>query len=298
MKTSFQFKLWRFILKSQFSMSVNNTDIDLKKARRFEISEPPNKIEKTCNIDINVIRGRNVFTLTSKNKKINDSNKTIIYFHGGAFISGITTPHWNFAQKLSNQFGLRIILPDYPVAPEKNYKDTIDFSIDLYKETLEKYNSSNIYLIGDSCGGGLSLSISQILLEKNLISPKKIILLSPWLDLSMSNPDIIGLQKNEVMLLPEKLKKAGELYSADLDVENPLISPINSNLAIYPELHLFIGTHDILLADSRKFVERAYKSGVKINLYGYDKMMHCWMIFPIPEAKKVVDKIGQIIENK
>jgi acetyl esterase/lipase len=86
------------------------------------------------------------------------------------------------------------------------------------------------------------------------------------------------------------------MYAADLDINNPLISPINADLTIFPEIHLFTGTQDVLSADSKKFLEIAKKSGVEMNYYEYDKMIHCWMIFPIPEAKDVMIKIKDIID--
>ncbi len=295
MKTSFQFKLWRLILKSQFSKSENNKEIDLEKARRFESPTPPERIKKKCDILKETILDRNVYTLSPKNPI---DHEIIIYFHGGGYITGITTPYWNFTSKLTNYIGHKIIFPDYPIAPEKNYQDTISFSVELYQKTLQKFNNPKIYLIGDSCGGGLVLSISQKIREIGITQPDKIILMSPWLDLSLNNPDIPELQKNEIMIRPEKLKRTGEMYAADLDINDSLISPINADLTIFPEIHLFTGTHDVLSADSKKFVEIAKKSGVKINYYEYDKMIHCWMIFPIPEAKNVMIKIKDIIENE
>lgn len=294
--TSFQFKVWRLILKSLFSKSTDYSDIDLKKARRFESPLPPRHLEKKYKIEKQTIRNKNVFILTPE--KLTDTDKVLIYFHGGGYITGIMTPYWHFTTKIANISGLKLILPDYPVAPENNYQDTLAFSIDLYKDILQKFNKPKIYLIGDSCGGGLVLSISQKLKDSGLKQPEKIFLLSPWLDISMSNPDIIELQKNEVMLLPESLKKSGEMYAGDSDIGNPLVSPINADISIFPEIHLFIGTHDILLADSKKFTAIARKSGIDINYYEYDKMIHCWMIFPIPEAKEVIHKIKDIIENK
>ncbi len=292
--TSFQFKLWRLLLKSQFTKSADNQEIDLEKARRFESPVPSERIKKQCQFDKKTILDRNVFTLYPKNP--DNNNEIIIYFHGGGYITGITTPYWNFTSKLTNQLGRKIIFPDYPIAPEKNYQDTINFSIELYKETAQKFNNPKIYLIGDSCGGGLVLSVSQKIKEIGLTQPEKIILMSPWLDLSLSNPDIPELQKNDIMIRPEKLKRTGKMYAADLDISDSLISPINADLTIFPEIHLFTGTHDVLFADSKKFVEIAKKSGVEINYYEYDKMIHCWMIFPIPEAKDVIIKIRDIIE--
>lgn len=293
--TSFQFKLWRLFLKSQFSKSEDNKEIDLEKVRRFESPLPPKRVKKKCEISNEILLHRNVYTL--RPKKAYNNDEIIIYFHGGGYITGITTPYWSFTSKLTNYLGRTIILADYPIAPEKNYRDTINFSVELYQKTVQKYNNSKIYLIGDSCGGGIALSISQKIQEIGLTQPDKIILLSPWLDLSLSNPDIIELQKNEIMIRPEKLKRTGEMYAGDLDVNDSLISPINADVTIFPEIHLFSGTHDVLSADSKKFIEIARKSGVVINYYEYDKMIHCWMIFPIPEANDVMNKIKDVIEN-
>ena len=291
--TSLPFILCRSILRIKYSKSNDNPTINLKKARRFECALPSNYIKKSFVIDIITVNDRDIYILSPL--KDYSANKLLLYFHGGAYITGITVPHWHFVKKIVNQTGAKLILPDYPVAPEYNYKQTIGFSLKLYQEFLKEYGPSNIYFIGDSCGGGLSLSLSQAIKENNLPQPKKIILLSPWLDLSVSNPDIIELQKKEIMLLPKKLKKAGDLYRGDLDPQDPLISPLYADTKVFPEIHLFIGTHDILLADARKFRENARNEGKEIRYYEYDKMIHCWMLFPVPEAKVVLNKMKQIL---
>jgi acetyl esterase/lipase len=292
--TSLKFKIWRFLIKSKFSKKDINSEIDINKARRFDKPYPPSEVEKKASIENKKFLNNNIFYIQSNRQKINSN--IILYFHGGAFISGITGPHWNFVEKLSASSGYQVILPEYPLAPEYNYIDTTNFALELYKYVLNEYDSSQIQIIGDSAGGNLSVSLS-LLLNKNMIpQPARLILLSPWLDLSLSNPEIKNLEKNDIMLSTGKLITASKLYSNNTDTKNFLISPIYGNLKTLPETHLFIGNHDLLFADSKRFRDLAEASGVNIKLYEYDKMMHVWMIFPIPEALKVIKQINKIID--
>jgi acetyl esterase/lipase len=105
------------------------------------------------------------------------------------------------------------------------------------------------------------------------------------------------LEKYDIMLSIKKLRTASKLYSNNTDIKNPLISPIYGDLKTLPETHLFISNHDLLFADSKKFRDLVKASGVKIDFYEYDKMMHVWMLFPIPEGLEVVKQINKIIDG-
>ena len=45
-------------------------------------------------------------------------------------------------------------------------------------------------LMGDSSGGGISLALAQRLREDGYDQPGHVVLLSPWLDATLSNPEI------------------------------------------------------------------------------------------------------------
>lgn len=48
------------------------------------------------------------------------------------------------------------------------------------------------------------------------------------------------------------LREAGRLYAGELDLEDPVLSPINGRLPVLERVSVFIGTCDVLLADSRR----------------------------------------------
>lgn len=49
---------------------------------------------------------------------------------------------------------------------------------------------ADLILMGDSAGGGFVLALAQFMKQEEVPQPSQLILLSPWLDLSLSNPNI------------------------------------------------------------------------------------------------------------
>lgn len=267
---------------------------ELNLRQPFEMPRPPRIMKRRNRIEEIRHNSNNVYICNPEQRK---SDKIIFYLHGGGYYMRISLPHWLFIRKLSNRFGVKVILPDYPTAPAYNYLQTYQFVMEVYKDLLRDYDPDKIYFFGDSAGGGLSLALSQGLKKESLPQPAGLFLLSPWLDVSMTNPEIRKIEKLDYMLSLDNLLIAGELYAERADLKNPLVSPLYGDLTGLPEIYLFIGTHDILLPDCRRFRELVKAAGSGLKYFEYEKMVHCWMLFPIPEADAVVDRIHQIISE-
>src|SRR5699024_11021466 len=148
---------------------------------------------------------------------------------------------------------VEIYVPIYPKAPNYQYKESFSKVLPLYNWILENSANENIILMGDSAGGGFALALAQLLLEKNLPQPQKIILLSPWLDITIENPAAHGLERRDPMLGIYSIIQMRKAYAGDTDLDHYMLSPINGNINGLGEITLFIGTHEVLLPDARKF---------------------------------------------
>lgn len=225
------------------------------------------------------------------------SDKAILYLHGGGYIKQPSIYHWIFIGKIAKETDVKIYVPIYPKAPNYQYTESFDKVLPLYKWILEASNNENVILMGDSAGGGFALALAQLLLEKNLPQPRKIILLSPWLDITMKNPDAHALEKKDPMLGIYGLIQMGKAYAGDTDPNHYMLSPINGKNNGLGEITLFVGTHEVLLPDARKFRDIAISKGVKLNYFEYPKMNHIFVLYPIPEGKKATEEIVNIIKN-
>ena len=258
-------------------------------------SEPTQRLHRKHQISKRHVNGHLVWTIAPRG---NRSGKHVVYMHGGAYVNSFSPQHWTLMSKLVQALNCTVTAPNYPHAPEFCVNDVFEFMLPLYHELAAEAGASNITLMGDSSGGGISLALAQRLREDGQPQPGHVILLSPWLDATLSHPDIPEVDKVDPFLGVEGLKYGGKVYARDVDPRSYLVSPVYGSLKDLAPITLFIGTRDILWPDCRKLRDRAAAEGVALDYREYEGMVHDWMLGPLPEAKQaireIVEKIGDV----
>lgn len=131
--------------------------------------------------------------------------------------------------------------------------------------------------------------------ERGERQPENIILISPVLDMTLTNPEIKEVESRDPIIATPGVRDIAKLYAGERSVEYYLISPIYGNLECLGKISVFIGTHDLLFPDVKKFKKMMEEKGIPINYYEYEKMLHVWPLFPLPESKKAIKQIIDII---
>ncbi len=259
----------------------------------FNSPKPPRGIRRICHVREFQINNRNVFTLSPKNKK--ESGRHILYFHGGAYVESFIIFHWKFLARLVKETGCTITAPDYPLAPDHTYKESFAIADILYKQMVSTGHPGDLILMGDSSGGGFALSLAQKMRNEHISPAGQIILLSPWLDITLTNPYMQEVDAVEPFLGIKALQKVGKMYAGDTNTDHYLLSPINGPLEGLGKISVFIGSKDILVADARKLRSLAQSKGIEINYHEYKEMFHTWMFLNFPEAKKARQQIIDLL---
>ena len=257
-------------------------------------SEPSKRLHRKYLIAKRTINSHLVWTIAPKQ---NASEKHVIYLHGGAYVNSFAPQHWDFMSKLVEMLSCTVTAPNYPHAPEHNVRDVFALILPLYHELAARAGSANITVMGDSSGGGISLALAQRLREDGHDQPGHVILLSPWLDATLSNPEIAEFDKIDPFLGVEGLKYGGAVYARGADPKSYLVSPVYGSLKDLAPVTLFIGTRDILYPDCRKLRDKAAAEGVPLDYREYDEMVHDWMLGPLPEAKHAIAGIVETISS-
>lgn len=267
--------------------------IESGKAERVD-DKPLKKLYEKHSVSTRKFCGRAVWTIAPKE---NASEKYIYYLHGGAYVNGFSKYHWRFISNLVSELRCTVVAPDYPLTPEYQVEDVFAMVFPLYEELLAAAGSTNVVVMGDSAGGGMGLALAMRARDKGIEQPSDIVLLSPWLDVTMTNPGIKEVDKFDPFLDVRGAKYLGEIYAGETDPTGYLVSPIYGSVKNLAQITLFIGTHDILMPDCRKFKSKAKAEGVEIDYHEYESMVHVWMLISSPEAKKaakaIVDKFGK-----
>ena len=253
---------------------------------------PPKFMESKYDIRSEAFMGRNIWTIAAKEALC---DQHIMYLHGGAYVVNFTLPHWLYMGSLAERLNATVIAPDYPLAPEYHVEDVFKIMIPLYEKVMKIAGSQNLTLMGDSAGGGMALALAQQLRDNGIEQPGQIILLSPWLDVTMSNPKITQVDKDDPLLNVEGLIESGQQYAGRLDTRDPRVSPLYGKLEGLAPITIFIGTADILLPDCRKLKVRADFTRLRVRYYEYEGMLHDGMLYPIPEARDIRDKIVETL---
>ena len=153
--------------------------------------------------------------------------------------------------------------------------------------------------MGDSAGGGFVLAFAQYLRNNGIKqNANNIIMISPWLDLSMQDPDMEVLEKVDPAIRLEGILEMAKVWAGGSDFNNYMISPINGTFENLGKMTIFIGTHDILLSSARKLRDILSNKMIDFNYYEYPNMDHVFPLFPIiPEAKSAKKIIYNILNE-
>jgi acetyl esterase/lipase len=291
-KESFASKAMRFFLL--LSGKKRSIERDMIRGKIRQRAAPiRSHVSRRCRVEVEEVAGRRVWTLQAKR---NASTRVILYLHGGAYIYNMLNLHWHLIGELAKRTGAKVLVPDYPLAPLNSCLDTHAFMRALYRQLLEEHPSQEIRIMGDSAGAGLALAFIQQLRNENQPLPGHIILLSPWLDLSMENPRLEALEKCDRLLNIRGLQLAGASYAGDLDVKDFRVSPLFGDINGLPQISIFTGMRDILHVDARELRLRLESEGISGRYFEYPEMLHVWFIFPfLPEAGNCIHQIYEEI---
>ena len=229
----------------------------------------------------------------SVNMQLN-SDRVVVYLHGGGYVRQPRLHHWKYINKLANKVG-NVVVPIYPKAPNHHPNEVFDLMTEFYQHLLKQY--STVVLMGDSSGGGLALALCQHWGEMGLQQPTKTILFSPWVDLTLSNPEIDEYQKKEPLISAASERIWAKVWAQDMSLTDPRISPIFGRMDKLSEVILYSGDREILYPDLRKLYEVMKQQGANVKYVVGRGMNHVYQVYPIPEAKKALAEVSQEINQ-
>ena len=271
--------------------------VDVAKLRKLDRLTPHRRHVAPCVLTSTIMGSLPVHWLRGPKR---NGRLLLLYLHGGGYVCGPNAYQWRMISRLTNDLEATAVVPLYRVAPEHTHPAASQDAIRVYDDLLATHHARQIIILGDSAGAGLALSVAQQLRETGRPMPWKLVLISPWLDVELTNPEIEPLVDLDPCLAPEGLREAGRLYAGETPTSDPHVSPIHGDLAGLPPTQLLIGTHDILLADCRKFHERAQATdGFVLEYHEAQDMFHDWpTVLPlVPEAWRATQRMEAFIRR-
>lgn len=225
----------------------------------------------------------------------------ILYLHGGGYIAGSPASHRGLAGRISVLSGLRVALPDYPLAPEHPAPAAFEAALAAYETLLDRgYHARNIVLGGDSAGGGLALALLAHL-TKTVDVPAGLFAFSPWTDLAFTGTSVAENAAVDRLFDPSRGPElAGYVTSqGGISAEDPRLSPHYAEFRAPPPVMLHVARTEILLDDSRRMAKRLRAAGGEVDLREIEDAPHVLQLFDgfVPEARTTLMETARFIRR-
>ncbi|OTG76332.1 esterase [Acinetobacter terrae] len=274
--------LWKQLITE----SILKTTI--RKPSQFNL--PPNSIrfalEQMCrafpsNKEVEIRPLRLAGLRAEEIKPQSESSQLILHIHGGAFFLGSLKTHRAFLTHVAARTQMQVLHVDYPLAPESVYPEASDAIFDIYTTLLgQGIQAKDIILSGDSCGANLALALALKIRDEGLPQVSGLILLSPFLDLTLTSESLRYNRKHDALLSIETLEAGIDYYVPKfMDTADPAISPLFADLTGLPPILVQVGSKEILLDDAQRFKEKAQQAGVDLTYKLYTGMWHNFQMF-------------------
>ena len=200
------------------------------------------------------------------------SRGTLLHLHGGAFRIGCPEAVAPFAAALAARCQVTVVCPAYRLAPEHPFPAGINDARAVMAELVGE-DGGPLILSGDSAGGGVAAALAA-LAATDAVRPAGLVLLSPWLDLTVSAESHSANAARDPLFSRESAREAAELYLQGISPHDPFASPLFASAAAFPPTLVNVGDGEVLLDDSRHFEAMLRAAGVPVCLQVVPGMDH------------------------
>jgi epsilon-lactone hydrolase len=294
MSLSLQARFWRLLLKNSFK--GRHLPLAESRKRQNESARFLSRIPREVQIEALDIDGIPAARLCPANA---DLLKVILYLHGGGYALGSIASSQMLCAALAQATGIKVILPEYRLAPEHPFPAALEDAQKVYRWLLaEGYKPENIVISGDSAGGGLGVATVLALRDAKAPLPAAVVALSPWVDLTLSGQSHMSKANAEILLNAEDLTEWRTFYAGAESPSNPLISPVYADFHGFPPLLIQVGSEEVLLDDARMLAEKARADGVTVELRIWEGMWHVWHALAdlMPESRAAFEEIARFVK--
>ena len=204
----------------------------------------------------------------------------LVYFHGGAWVTGSLTSHDSLCRFLAAHAGVRVLAVGYRLAPEHPFPAAVDDAAAAFAYAREHAaelgaDPAAIAIGGDSAGGGLAAVVAHLAVRAGRPAPAFLLMFYPHVDTAgrSVSRDLFatgfGLTDSDIEWFTDQYLPAG------VDRSDPRVSiALAEDLSGMPPAYLATGGFDPLRDEGEMLARRMAEAGVAVILRREPDLMH------------------------
>lgn len=296
-------------IRSKLIEDKGRVEKELQKGRSSQTlgEQLQRRIEEAQNASIpNEIKARyNMFTTLYKEGTVEvihgsercENRPYLIYLHGGQRIDAMSNKEWHFVGQLAEELNATVLVPQMQLLPDNNFADESTRLLNLLKAIHASSPDKKLYMIAYDTGAMYALNVAAqaaALTGDETLIMEKVILISPWLDATLGDPEIIAASHNDF----EQDLEMMQIIQRVWEQKEPLLNLAEMSVISLPPVAIISGTYDLHEPVTYHFYKRLRAKHPNTHYYRFDRMMHSFFLNAIPEAEEAIQLIGQIVFDK
>ncbi len=281
----------RLVLKPLLHLAPVNdrTILLLRRMDRLSARRPRSRYVEPVEFELGGVR---VESMTHRYGPTSDM--TILYLHGGGFLSCGIDSHRRLCERLALRTGATVISVDYVQLPEGTVADSVQDAISAYAALVRSTaHPEKIVVAGDSAGGYLTMKVAELAARRRLPLPAALIGFSPLLSL---DPDSVDKGVEQVVRFDDaylplaKIARLRPRWMPESAVMEGEVSPLDATGWISSPTFLVATEDEILRPETEAFALALTDRGVKVELHIWRKQVHAFPVLAgaLPEGELAV----------
>ena len=225
---------------------------------------------------------------------------TVVYLHGGGWVSGDLDSHDALCRALCNRTGMSVLSAHYRLAPEAKYPAAAEDAYAAVAWINSIYDqqggrSHRIAVAGDSAGANLAAVVSQMARDRGGPQIDAQILIYP---VTNFNFETESYKQNGVDfgLSEAVMRSCWDLYlNDDSEGVQPYASPLQAaNLSNLPRALTITAEYDPLRDEGEAYACALSAAGVQSSCTRYDGVIHGFVsaFEAVPEGSQAINQIA------
>lgn len=274
------------------------TEEDLKR-QRSAMERAGKLAAPTSDVTVDEFKVKNIACEWVRPDFAHNPQYVILYAHGGGYTCGGLGYARILAAKLAVATGFSVVSFEYRLAPEHKYPAPLEDGMKIWNYLMDKgYSSDKVLLAGDSAGGNLVLCMTMKLIKEELLSPKGLILFSPWTDMTATAKSYEKYKEKDPILTKEYIEGVRDAFIGEnADYADSKYSPLYGDFTSFPPTLIMVGRNELLLDDSVQLQKKIKNAGGEAIIDIEKDGWHVYQQMPLPIATRAMKRVADYVSN-
>ncbi|WP_334163469.1 alpha/beta hydrolase fold domain-containing protein [Phenylobacterium sp.] len=223
----------------------------------------------------------------------------VFYVHGGSFVADRSPRITQLVARFAATAEARVFAPSYRLAPEHPCPAAVDDIVAAWTWFHETWPGEPVVALAESAGAAVLLAALQQARAQGAPLPGGIVLLSPWVDLSLQSWSVTAASlTGTTPYTMESLALVARFYLDGRSATDPVASPLFGSFAGFPPMLIHASKGDILYDDAVRLAEKVRDGGGDLTVRLWTEETHVWERMHTAKARQSILLAADFIRRR